>query len=57
MQNTYSLYSAQTGSSFGTVSATSEADAVDQFARSHGFESARAMWAAGRFEYVSAVAA
>ncbi len=57
MQTTYRLYSAQTGSSFGSVAATSESDAVDQFARKQGFDSARAMWTAGRFEYISAVAA
>lgn len=53
---TFHLYSAQTGSSFGTVQATSETDALNQFARRHGFESSQAMWKAGRFEYVSAAA-
>ena len=51
---TFHLYSAQTGSSFGTVQAVSEQDAVDRFAQNRGFKDARAMWAAGSFEYVSA---
>jgi hypothetical protein len=49
----FRLYSAQTGDSFGQVSATSEADALERFAKARGFESCRAMWDAGRFEYVS----
>jgi hypothetical protein len=53
----FNLYSAQTGSSFGTVQAINETDALNKFAQRHGFESAWAMWAAGRFEYVSAGAA
>lgn len=53
---TFTLYSAQTGSTFGAVQATSEMDALNQFARRQGFESAQAMWRAGRFEYVSAAA-
>ena len=51
---TFHLYSAQTGSSFGKVQAASETDALNQFAKSHGYESVQAMWKAGRFEYVSA---
>lgn len=50
----FQLYSAQTGSLYGKVEAISESDAVDQFARKQGFVSRRAMWGAGRFEYVSA---
>lgn len=50
---TFHLYSAQTGSSFGTIEATSESDALDRFAQRQGFETASKMWAAGRFEYVS----
>lgn len=57
MTTTYQLYSAQTGSSFGQVQATSEADALDRFSQRYGFQSAKAMWAAGQFEYVSAEAA
>jgi hypothetical protein len=52
----FNLYSAQTGSSFGTVRATDETDALNKFAQRHGYEGARAMWAAGWFEYVSAAA-
>ena len=51
---TFNLYSAQTGDSFGTVQATDERDAVDKFAQRFKFADARAMWAAGYFEYVSA---
>ena len=51
---TFYLYSAQTGSSFGTVQAIDEMDALNQFAKRHGHASARAMWDAGSFEYVSA---
>ena len=54
---TFYLYSAQTGSSFGTVQATSSTDALNQFAQRYGYKSARAMWDAGSFEYVSAEAA
>ena len=50
---TFHLYSAQTGS-FGTVQAASETDALNQFAQRFGYASARAMWNAGSFEYVSA---
>ncbi len=54
---TFRLYSAQTGSSFGTVEAVSESDALNRFAQRYGHNSVQAMWKAGCFEYVSAEAA
>lgn len=50
----FQLYSAQTGREFGRVEATSERDAVEKFAQSNGWADAKAMWEAGRFEYIAA---
>ncbi len=51
---TYQLYSAQTGSLFGTIQALDEGGAVDQFARDRGYANRDAMWKAGAWEYISA---
>lgn len=51
---TFQLFSAQTGSLFGTVQAASVGDAIDIFARRYGFADRRAMWSAGQFEYIDA---
>jgi hypothetical protein len=51
---TFRLFSAQTGSLFGTVQAASIHDAIDTFARRYGFQNRAAMWNAGRFEYIDA---
>ena len=52
----FQIFSAQTGATFGfgTVEAASERDALDVFARECGYGDARAMWAAGHFEYIDA---
>jgi hypothetical protein len=50
----FEVYSAQTGNYFMTVEAASVDSALDLFARRYGFRSCAEMWAAGRFEYITA---
>jgi hypothetical protein len=52
----FEVFSAQTGFHFCDVRAASEQNAIDQFAQQKGYADRHAMWAAGRFEYVSAAA-
>lgn len=54
---TFKLYSAQTGDSWGRIDATSESDALDRFAQQRGYLDRFAMWAdRPGLEYVSAYA-
>lgn len=50
----YRLYSAQTGTYYERVMASCVSHALDLFAQARGFDDHKTMWAAGRFEYISA---
>jgi hypothetical protein len=52
--NTFQMYSSQTGNNYGEIDASNAAEALDKFAKARGFADRKAMWAAGRWEYISA---
>lgn len=50
---TFTYYSAQTGDTFGTAQAATEAEALEMWAKARGYVSCSAMWSMGRWEYIS----
>jgi hypothetical protein len=52
--DTFQIVSNQTGNFYGRVQATSEDNAIDQYAQARGYADRFAMWKDGRGEYLAA---